>query len=147
MRSIGRVPLNSDTPIFDSWTPTIQDDTRSDAEGQTYSNQSGTFIKIGRLVIVNGLMSVTSTGTLTGANSAVIGGLPYQGIYSGGGITVTTCSSAAITAGYNITGTVSTTEKIFGLNIWDDTIGTTALTITELSGSFTLIFHGHYFVA
>jgi hypothetical protein len=56
-----------------TWTPTV---TASGLSGVTYSTQSGTYIKVGRLVTVRGRVILSSAGTNSGTYTA-IGGLPF----------------------------------------------------------------------
>jgi len=60
-----------------TWTPTLQDASLSDAEGQTYSanGQVGEYTRIGNIVFFSGYLSVTSIGTTAG--DARIAGLPF----------------------------------------------------------------------
>jgi hypothetical protein len=57
-----------------TWTPTV---TASGLSGVTYSTQSGTYIKVGRLVTVRGRVILSSAGTNSGTYTA-IGGLPFS---------------------------------------------------------------------
>ena len=52
---------------FGTWTPTLGGNT-------TYSIQSGTYVKVGRLVFVQGLLSV---GTLGTGSATTVSGLPF----------------------------------------------------------------------
>ena len=63
-----------------------------------------------------------------------------EGNYVNGGgygyiaaMVVGTGSSLNITAGYNVTGTVPSSQSYIGLNIWDSAAGTTGLTGAEFS--------------
>ena len=56
-----------------TWTPTV---TASGLSGVTYTTQSGTYIKVGRLVTVRGRVVLSSAGTNSGTYTA-IGGLPF----------------------------------------------------------------------
>jgi hypothetical protein len=77
----GSVSFNGDTAAANAlddyeegaWTPELQFGGAS--VGITYSNQGGTYTKIGRQVTVNGFFSLTSKGSSTG--DATITGLPF----------------------------------------------------------------------
>jgi hypothetical protein len=56
-----------------TWTPTV---TASGLSGVTYTTQSGTYIKVGRLVTVRGRIVLSSAGTNSGTYTA-ISGLPF----------------------------------------------------------------------
>lgn len=74
-----------------TWTPTLQDASLSDGEGQTYSHQYGSYTKVGNRVFIHGSMKMTAIGTLTGPE-ARIAGLPFTSSStsnSDGGVTVT----------------------------------------------------------
>lgn len=58
-----------------SWTPTIQDATRSDSESQAYTTQQGSYTKIGSVVTVIGVVKTSSLGTLSG--NLGMAGLPF----------------------------------------------------------------------
>ena len=60
-----------------TFTPTLQDSSFSDAEGQTYSLQDGRYAKIGNRIFVEFRIVMTSLGTLNGANAANIAGFPF----------------------------------------------------------------------
>ena len=131
-----------------TWTPTIQDTTFSDAEGQTYSVQAGFYTKIGRIVFINGTINITSAGSLTGASQAFIANLPFtasSATSSRSGISVIEASGLAITANTNLVGDVAVGGTFISLNVWSSTSGTSNCTVTNLAtGNFS--FFGHYFV-
>lgn len=56
-----------------SWTPVLGGS--SGTSGQTYSQQVGSYIKIGRFVYVFGAATLSALGTVTG--NAIISGLPF----------------------------------------------------------------------
>lgn len=64
-----------------SWTPTIGGS--SGGAGQTYATQTGSYIKIGRVVLVNFKVILTAKGTITGV--PIIGGLPFASVTEGAG--------------------------------------------------------------
>ncbi len=121
-----------------SWTPTIWDTSASDSEGQTYSAQYGVYTKIGKLVIVNGYIGVTSTGTLTAGDQAFIGGLPFtNGSTSFGAMNVGYASGLALpTAGDVVSGLISGNNSFISLRNWDDVSGVTKLLISEFNLGF-----------
>lgn len=61
------------TPFFGTWTPTIVGS--STAGSQTYAAQEGWYVKIGKLVIAQG--RITLSANSGGSGSAVINGLPF----------------------------------------------------------------------
>lgn len=131
-----------------TWQPAIWDASYSNAESQTYSTQTGLFIRIGPIVFIQGRIVMNDPGTLTTSQTAWIGDLPYAA--SASSTSAIAVSEAAVnvgTAGYNIGGYVEPGANRVRLRVWDDTGGETNLTIAELgttSGAIT--FSGFYFV-
>lgn len=140
------IDISNEYHELGDWTMTIQDDSLSDAEGQTYSIQKGRFKKKGALVEFRGYLVSTGTGTLTGANTAVVGGLPYTS--SSVANTFSTCSvgqsgGLAITAGHSLSGYINPNTNHIVLQLWDSTTGSSGLTITEFSAG-SLMIRGSY---
>lgn len=84
-------------PIFGSWTPTLTFGGAS--VGVVYNTAAGKYVKIGRIVVVSGRMSITAKGSSTGI--AYIEGLPFTitgGSDYGSG---TSCSKYLNMAGIN----------------------------------------------
>ena len=59
-----------------TWTPTILNGTGVVASGRTYSQQTGTYTRIGNTVFVHGQAVLSAVGTLDGS-VLVMGGLPF----------------------------------------------------------------------
>jgi len=115
-----------------TWTPTISDGTNNATMTATYNR--GQYIKVGRQVTVTGYVLTDSLGSVSG--DIRITGLPYTNGSGYGYISAMVAGAGAalnITAGYNITGVVSTGQAYIGLNIWDSAGGTTALQASEFS--------------
>lgn len=141
----------SSIPLIETgtWTPTIQDNSLSDAEGQTYTAQGGFYTKIGNRVLIHGFLNVSSLGTLTGGAGANIGGLPFTSsstansdgsIFAGGG-----GGLVLPTAGDVVSGVIVTNTNYIQLQNWTATTGSTALTITQF-GTGNIYFSGQYIV-
>ena len=132
-----------------AWTPTLQDDTRSDAEGQTYVSTSGTYTKIDNMVFFSGRMTVTSLGTLSTGQSAVLAGLPFTAKNdpgAKGGFNITLFTSASLPAITEVYGETDQNTTVVSLKLWDGsaTAPTSNLLISEFSASGTIWFHGMY---
>lgn len=129
-----------------TWTPTVQDSSASDAEGQTYTTQTGDYVAIGDMVFITGYLSVSSLGTLTGGQPCQIAGLPFTVASTGygGAVTIGSASSLNITANQVVTGSFNAATDQFGLRLWDGTAGDGALTIDEFSAGGTIAFSGAY---
>ena len=59
-----------------TWTPTILNGAGVPATGRTYSQQTGSYTRIGNTVIVHGQAILSAVGTLDGS-VLVMGGLPF----------------------------------------------------------------------
>ena len=130
-----------------TWTPALQDDTRSDAEGQTYTTRYGDYTKIGRMVSVRCSLEVNSLGTLTTTEQAVVAGLPFTSLNVGNAISPVICGeglSLAITAGQSVGGRINANATIMLLTLWDDAAGTTLMTIAEVSAGGFLFLGAQY---
>lgn len=130
-----------------TFTPTLQDSSNSDSEGQTYSTQNGRYTKIGDKVFFKIRLTVTSIGTLTGGDEAKIAGLPFTSISGanneGGGV-ATFGSGLGLTAGFNVTGQIANSSDRLNLTVWDATTGTTPMTVTEFSADGSIDIFGDY---
>lgn len=117
-----------------TFTPTIQDTSNSDAEGQTYGVQAGHYIKTGKLVVANIRITVTSIGTLSGTSGARIAGLPFTAATDTNNfasVSVGLANNTGTGAGV-ITGWISGTQ--IRLKEWNSHVGaatTSDFTITE----------------
>ena len=135
-----------------TWTPGIADDTLDGSgEAQAYTQQFGTYTKIGRVVYVWGVLEPSSLGTLTTTQGARITGLPFTGGDTAAGITgnlvVTRAANLALpVAGQNVTGYMVELTTSFTLELWDSTAGTSALLLSEYSADGAITFYGSYTV-
>ena len=129
-----------------TWTPGIA--FGGGATGVTYGTQTGTYVKVGRLVQFQGRITLTSKGSSTGV--ATITGLPFTSTTTtsnfAGGVTVywgTLTSSAVVVSGH--VACKATTVAIF--------IATAAATSlsqmqnTDVANTTDLIFGGSYYAA
>ena len=131
-----------------TWTPTIQDASGSDAEGQTYSFQSGIYKRIGDVAFITGVINISSLGTLSGP--VRIAGLPFTSTantYLAGSFKFQFSQNLTLAAaGYSLTADVEAGATHALLYTYDATGGPTATQITELSASAVLVFSGFYFI-
>lgn len=133
--------------IEQSWTPVLLDDTLSNAEGQTYSIQAGTFNRVGNKIFFRGRIQLTSIGTLNTAQAARIGGLPFTSSGSSNthsSVTVGFASGMAIATASAISGYVGLSSTYFNLQKFSAVTGTANLTIAEFSATGDIIFSGSY---
>ena len=126
-----------------TWTPTIQDTTFSDGEGQSYTTQVGTYTKVGRQVTARCRIVIAGLGSLTSGDQAYIGGLPFTS-----SSTANTQSAVLVgdaknmslgAAGYSITGYVTPNTSRVTMQVFDGTAGTTGMLISELSSTSQLV--------
>jgi len=130
-----------------SWTPALWDASNSDAEGQTYTTQTGKYTKIGNVVHIAGHLQPLSLGTLTTSLGARIGNLPFTASAQvGPSITFGKAEGMTITAGRVPTGLIEENTNYIELNLWDAATGTSLLLISEVSAGANLRFSGTYFV-
>jgi len=126
-----------------TWTPTITDGTNS---ATVYSNQYGSYTKIGDTVQCQGRIHVSNLGSVSGA--VYIGGLPFAGSSTTNNYGVTIISyyagMALVAAGRNITGAIVPSESRCKLYLHDGTGGVSSLLATEFTATGDLIFATQY---
>ncbi len=132
-----------------TFTPTLQDDSLSDGEGQAYvtANTFGNYTKIGRLVHFALSIQMSSLGTLAGANGAKIANLPFTALNISGRdnpVTVGRATGLAITANQAVAAYVVANTTRINLQLWDLATGTGDLTVTEVSADGLLLVAGTY---
>jgi hypothetical protein len=76
-----------------TWTPFLADSSLNASEGQTYNIQLGFYTRIGNYVYASCRITMTSIGTLTTAQRANIGGLPFTSANTTGNISAGCVSS------------------------------------------------------
>jgi len=102
-----------------TFTPTIQDNSGSDSEGQTYFTQVGRYIKVGKMVQFQINLSINSLGSLTTSQIARVAGLPFASV------------NAA-----NVYATA--------YGAWTGTAGTTSCLVSNVSAGAHMVFGGSY---
>lgn len=131
-----------------SFTPTYQDLSLSDAEGQTYITQKGSYVRYGKLCYVNGTCTINSLGTLTTGNQTMMANFPFPAKNSannGSGIKITTAASLALPAGgQSVAGIFDQNSTTISLVKWSAASGITTFTIANLSSLGKLSFDGWY---
>jgi len=129
-----------------TFTPTLQDDSLSDAESQTYTTQDGSYTRIGNRIFFELNISISSLGTLTTSETARIAGLPFTANASAphSSVNVGRASSLSITSGNSLGGVINEGTTYIQLYVWDISTGSTGLTIAELSTGADVSISGHY---
>ena len=128
-----------------TFTAAIQDNSGNSA---TLSNSTMTYRKVGSLVTVQGYISTTSLGSLSGAIHMT--GLPFtvpnaNAAYAS--VNIGFGSGLAINANGHISGYFSINNTQMILVNWDATTGSTNMSKDELSADGAFILSGHYYVA
>ena len=133
-----------------TFTPTLQADSLSDAESQTYTTQFGRYTKIGDTVHFTIRLVVNSVGSLTGAQQARIAGLPFTSSSDAvaGGATSTRGSSLGLTLSDLSVVVGNIPASVTYMELWQYTsnLGTDIVDINDISAGGSIDFHGHYFV-
>ncbi len=127
-----------------TWTPELFDASAS-AEGATYTEQTGRYIRTGNLVNVWGTLTMSGLGTLTGTDISQIGGLPYDVSASNeSGFAITRAEGLAITAGTSLSGRAFGSQDRIFLYKWTAATGTESLRVDDISADGDIEFFGSY---
>jgi hypothetical protein len=132
------------------FTPTVQDNTFSDGEGQTYGAfTSGHYTISGGQVFFDIRMQVTSLGTLTLTDGVVIAGLPFLSDVlktdTRYNFTVGTGTSLALpAAGTPLSAYMEAGVDYLRIVKWSTTGGGQSMLLSELTSSGTLTISGRY---
>ena len=129
-----------------TFTPTLQDLSESDAEGQTYIAQVGIYTRVGKLVFIEGNLVVNSIGTLSGA--VTVAGLPFTSRVSSppSGVLIHQGENLNIPVNTSLTGTIQPNTDRISLNIWKLTGGEGNMSAAEYSNLGVISFSGFYTV-
>jgi len=135
------------TPSLGVFTPFLADNSDSDSEGQVYSKQVGVYTRIGNRCFFDIRLRTTSTGTLTGSETAKICGLPFTS-------KALTDYTASANAGFaqlinldnagGVSGIITNNTTCISMRYWDLTTGTSNLTIDEWSADGDVAISGSY---
>jgi hypothetical protein len=130
-----------------TWTPFVSDDSGSDAEGQTYSVQVGTYTKIGNTVFVQGRIVMSSLGTLSTGDNVRLNGFPFTSSSISNNF-ATVCYGQAqgliIVAGQSLAGYLNPSGIVSTIRVWNQTTGTDGLLFTQLTASGGFMFSCSY---
>ena len=120
-----------------TWTPTLQDDSRSNSESQVNAEEFGTYTKIGDTVFLRFRLAMATLGCLDGCQGAVIAGLPFTSNSTTGRNVAGPLIGLllAITAGTAGSVRLLANDTVLKVYLWDATAGVTVLTITEVSSN------------
>lgn len=127
-----------------TFTPAIWDLSHSDSESQTYSTQTGNYTKIGNRVFFDIVLYVTSLGTLTTSQTALIGNLPFTSATPHVTTFTVGAFNMSITAGYSVFGIVPASANYINLYLYDDSGGATGLLLSEFTGTGQVWVSGSY---
>jgi len=126
-----------------TFTPFIGDDNVSASESQAYTYQFGRYVRIGKYCWISIRITLSSFGSLTTSQGVHVGGMPftavnvantYQAFAVGNG------SGLAATAGYNISAFIGGNTSYIQVHLWDGSLGSSGLLLSELSadGGFSI---------
>jgi hypothetical protein len=131
-----------------SWTPQLADANKDPTgEGQGYSVQLGRYVKIGRNVWITGCLEMSSIGSLTVGDTAIVMGLPFTSANVSElqfSVVLSNAGGLAITAGTYVSGQLTKNTALFYLQNWSATTGPIGLTITQFSANGRIEFNGFY---
>lgn len=130
-----------------AWTPVLWDDSLNSGEGQAYAVAVGSYRIIGKEVHFKGYIQLSSLGTLTGVQTARIGGLPYVSssvANSHSAISVGYASGLAMSTASAVAGYVGVGVQYVNLTKFSATSGSANLIISDVSASGLLILSGYY---
>jgi len=130
-----------------TFTPTVQDDTLSDTEGQTYLTQIGRYAKIGNTVFFQTQIQLTSLGTLTGSQTAKMAGLPFTSndvTNNRASVHIGRAGNLVIAAESAPAGYIDPNTAVIVMSLWDSSMGVTGLTLDEVTADGLLNYAGHY---
>jgi len=149
----GGITFNGDTATANAlndyeegtWTPLLSDGTNTNA---SYATQVGTYTKIGNSVHVQGRLTTTALGSVSG--DVQIAGLPFNSANVSEAYTTASFGYAAglnISAGVAVTGTIQANVPRIAMRTWDAATGTTNMTQAEWSADGDIIFSAEYTAA
>lgn len=145
---------SADPNTFDDYeigTFTIEvgdNDSDGSGEGQSYSRQLGRYTKYGNRVCVQGQITATSVGTLTGNQAVRLLGLPFVSSNEVGAASVINVNGVAglalPVAQDSLNATAGKNTSYLLLGIWEATTGTNGLLVSEFSATGNIEFSGFY---
>lgn len=124
------------------WTPVLSDGTNNATMSSSYNTAS--YIKVGKVVTIQGRIATTSLGSVSGAIRLT--GLPFT-VASGsrhGAIAVSEFDGGAFTAGHSVAATCIKDSTSIYLKLFDATTGTTPMQHSEWTADGAIIFGGSY---
>jgi len=125
-----------------SFTPAITDNS---GRAGTQSIQVGRYIRVGRLVHVQGRVSISNLASMGG--NIILIGLPFTSLNLSNCFSSLNIGQGAnlnITAGFSVCGNFSTNSTAMEIQLYDATTGSTAMTTGEFSADGDIIFSGTY---
>jgi len=128
-----------------TWTPLLSDGTNTNA---SYATQVGTYTKIGNSVHVQGRLTTTALGSVSG--DVQIAGLPFNSANVSNAYATASFGYAGglnISAGVAVTGTIQANVPRIAMRTWDAATGTTNMTQAEWSADGDIIFSAEYTAA
>ena len=137
-------------PATGTFSPTIQDASLSNGEGQTYIEQSGYYRRTGDVCQFWVDLRVNSLGSLTGTDQAYIADLPFTAANIDAPSAVNFGRGDSLnlpTAGQSLAGYILPNTKTIRLEKWSATSGSTTCTVAEISDGAIIFVSGSYIIA
>ena len=127
-----------------NWTPSIQDISGSNSEGQTYTFRSGYYVKIGGLVSVQGFLVLSSYGSLSG--NVYLAGFPFvhKNVGSQAQIFFGFTTARNHPAGYTSVCTMNGSSTNGMIWMQDITSGVSPISLSEITHGGNMSFAGTY---
>ena len=131
-----------------TFTPGIADNNGDGSgEGQAYTEQTGRYTKVGRVVMFTIRLKTTSLGTLTVSETVKIVGLPFTASGQSNALynfTGNLASGLAIGAGEYALGQNNGSVAFFLVRLWDVTTGTSQMILSQWTADGSMVFSGTY---
>jgi hypothetical protein len=131
-----------------TWTPGIADDTGDPtSEGQAYTYQVGTYVKIGRTVYVQGSVIISDLGTMTAGHNFQLRGLPFTSVTltnQRSAVLVAEAINLTIPADAHLSGAIHSNKSFAYMNKWTTTGGSTDAHINVLNDGASVHFSAMY---
>ena len=125
-----------------AWTPLLTDGSNN---ATNHAHMAASYVKIGRIVHIQGRLRTSSLGSVSGNIS--ISGLPFTPVntsYLTGSISVCNGQNLSVTAGYNIGLEVLENTTSLLVKLWDGTGGSTTMQSGEWTADGLIDFGGTY---
>jgi hypothetical protein len=129
-----------------TFTPGVYDSDLS-GKSQTYANQTGLYIKVGRVVHIQGRIAMSSLGTLTTGSALFLADLPFTAVNNGsarGVLSIGYHNNLSITAGLSPSFLLSANTTYAVGYLIGGAATSSGMTVANLTASGDIYFSGTY---